>query len=432
LHVLDELDGEFVFNLADGSGIDGHPGVEVPIALERRGVKFSGAGSMYYENTTDKWTMKVRLANARVPVPYGVVVPHPDTPLPTSLIYPLIVKPRDAYGSVGIDERSVTHNPDETREAVARITRDYDTDALVEHFIPGRELTVGIIGEGRRAWALPPLEVEFGPAYRGKPKIKTFATKFDVNSPLYHDFWPVCPARLPPTTMRHIEQVSLRAYRAVGGDSYGRVDIRLARDGTPFVLEVNANCSLEEAPDPHDCSMLPLIGRAMGWTYPQLMARLIGAGLLRRPCMAQPRMALRWCAGRTSLHATQQLPRGATVRPVGPIYRVPGNAAGPKTMRTTEGRAVFVEPHMRHLPHSDAPALEVANHDGVLTLKTTRPVAWGEALTLDRTRALDLPTVRHRPYAHGRRLVAHTRAALPVRLPALGSAAVAAATVPGV
>jgi D-alanine-D-alanine ligase len=401
LHLLDDLDAQFVLNLCEGTGLDGNPGTEVITALERRSLPYSGVGPWCYWVTSDKWTTKLRLAAARVPVPCGTIVPDPDTPLSSRLRYPLFVKPRDGFGSLGVDEHSIAHNADEARRAIGRLAGEYGTDALVEHYIEGREITVAVIGAGDQACVLPPLEVQFGPAYRHKPQIRMFATKFDTKSELYYDFRTMCPAPLDAELTRRVKQVALRAYRAVGGDGYARVDMRLASDGTPYVLEVNGNCSIEDGEAPQDCGLFTLIGRALGWTYPELLCRLIGAGLMRRRSELQPPFALRWQDGRTATHALVNQRPGDRVVQFGPVYRAP-QPDSERTLYCSKGCSVFVEPHVRHLAHDDNPNLRVVRDGSALWLEASRRVMAGDQLTLDRSQPLDLTAAPRCPRAYGR------------------------------
>ena len=420
LSPLDDLEADVVFHMADGNGLDGNPGLEVPIALERRGLHFCGAGSAFYHATVDKLALHGRLAAARVPSPLSTVLSHPEARLPACLGFPLIVKPRDGFGSIGISTESVVHTPTELRRQVERLTAEIDCDALVAQFVPGRELTVGVIGRGAGAFTLPPLETEFGEAYRHIPKIKTYQTKFDVESALYHDFRAVCPARLEPSVEQRVRQVALRAYRALGGDGYGRVDIRLARDGTPYVIEVNAQPSLEDGESMADCAMLPLIGRGAGWTYPELLRRILATARTHRPTESRrsPVFAPRWHAGRTSVHAMCDLPAHAALCPLGDVQLVPEPRADGRCLRLVDGRAVRIGPDVRHVEHASEPSLllvPVGDAPGApLLLVTSRAVAAGEALTLDRDAPLPLSVLRRRPRAHGQR-GAHPALAAPLQ-----------------
>lgn len=401
LHLLDTLEADFVLNLCDGTGLDGHPGLEVVAALERRGLPFSGASSGFYFTSSGKWRTKRRLATARVPAPFGLLLPSPDVPLHGALKFPLFVKPRDAYGSLGVDEASLVHNEDELRARVAYVVETFGTDALVEEYIAGREIAVALIGGGDQAIALPPLEVTFGKAYDGKPKIRSYATKHDTTSDYYRDFGIVCPAELDAETDKRVRQVALQAYRALGGDGYGRVDFRLSADGTPYVLEVNANCSLEEGESPEDCGLFPLICRAVGWDSADMYQALIHSGLSRPAPVTKAPLAMRWHQGRTTAHALYDVALGERLLPFGPVYPAKSiHTLGSFT--TVDGKPVLVEPHVRHLDHAPDPNLVPIRDGTTLWLEAARPIQAGELLTIDRRAPLDLPHPVTRPRPVGR------------------------------
>jgi D-alanine-D-alanine ligase len=391
LHTLRSLNADFVFNGCEGNGVDSTPGVEVILALEKRPLPFSGVGSGPYHLTCDKFKMKQVLAAAGVPVPVGTALSHPEAALSPRLRYPLFVKPRYGFASEGISANSRVTDEAACRTAVENLTQLTGLDAVVEEFIPGREITVGVIGNSLEMVVLPPLEVRFGKAYRGKPRIRMHDTKDNPSSPLYWGFHTECPAGLPPETERRVMETAQEAYRAVGGDGFGRVDIRLAKDGTPYVLEVNGNCSLEEALDEHDAGMMPLMARALGWSYAELLARLIGAGL-RRPIKRyrSPKLLLRREGSDISAHSALNLKKGVRVAPVGTISRALCQFQVASPLFSSCGSPLHVEPHLRYLSHAEQPNLAVENHSGGLWLVTTRTIKSGEELTLDRDMRFEL------------------------------------------
>jgi D-alanine-D-alanine ligase len=406
LDALESIDTEMVFNMCEGSGVDGHVGVEVPDLLERRGIAFTGANASFYDISSGKFRTKMRLAAAKVPVPLGAVMPSPDLPVPQGLRFPLFVKPRDAYGSLGVSDRSLVHDAGELRAQVATIVRECNTHALVEQYIDGREISVGLIGPWQKPMLLPPLEVCFGKAYDGRAPIRSFQTKHDPSSPLYHDFQIACPAALTEGEDRRVREVALRAYRAVRGNGYGRVDIRLAKDGTPYVLEVNANCSLEWGPLDSDCGLMVLMARAAGLEYDAFLHHLVLTGLVPLPSSDRVPAAPRWSRGRIEMRALDDLREGERLMPFGPTYPAERDPNGFGTMLTASGTRVFVEPHIRCIGHSSEPNLGTVVEES-LFLEALRPIRRGEDLTLDWTRPLSGSTPAARTC--GRRVRWQTR-----------------------
>ncbi|AKF09155.1 D-alanine--D-alanine ligase family protein [Sandaracinus amylolyticus] len=276
--VVDALDCDVVFNLCDGSGqgIDNYPGVEAIDAIERRGLPYTGSRREPYRTSISKVTMKTRFVAAGVPTPKWQLLASPDEPLLDDLRgVPLFVKPHDAGGSAGVHLSSIIAADDELalRARVEEIFRDYGS-ALVEEYVDGREITVGLLGSGERAKALPPLEVRFGDAFPPGKGIRTHETKWDTSSPLYGSFELLCPAPLTLAETRRVLRVARDAYRAIDGAGYGRVDMRVDHRG-PFVLEVNMNCSLEYGESSADCAMYPFAAQAAGLAFPELLRRLV-------------------------------------------------------------------------------------------------------------------------------------------------------------
>jgi len=399
--LVKKLEADFVFNLCEGTGLDGDPGVEVILALERRLLPFSGVGSAPYNLTNDKFAMKKALAAAGVPVPAGFVCRSAVDDLPQTLDYPLFVKPRYGFGSLCVDEHSVVGNEVACRQAVKSVIDATGIDALVEQYIAGREITVGVIGNDLRAVVMPPLEVCFGEVYRGKPLIRTYDTKRNAKSPLYWGFHTLCPAPLEEQVLKRVQETALKAYRAVGGDGFGRVDMRLTAGGLPVVLEVNANCSLEEAEDEHDAGMLSLMARALGWSYAGLLARIIGAGVLRPIRRYRlPKVALRKEGAYITSYAAVNLTKGALISPLYPV----------SLSAKAEAERYCLEPEIRFMPAVGEPNVVPQLSRNVYWLAAARNIKEGEKLVFDRAQlfAINLagePTQRTSLFCRGRRRV---------------------------
>lgn len=279
---IDALKADVAVNLCDGCTLDGEPGVEVIDALEARGLPYTGARRLAYWIGSDKVRMKVHFLNASVPTPRFQVCGDPEESIDPRLEYPLFVKPCDTAGSVGVSLDSRVESEAQLRQRLQKVIPLYGP-ALVEEFVDGREISVGIIGDGDDLTIFPPVEVRFGPAYPSNCRVQTFESKFDPSSPLYSGYQLVCPARLGEDEERTVIQAARAAYQAIGGSGYGRVDLRIGAGG-PRVLEVNPNCSLEwvEGSDKDTC-MFPMAAKAAGWTLRDVYRRLIDVALERNP-----------------------------------------------------------------------------------------------------------------------------------------------------
>ena len=221
--------------------------------LEERGIAYTGEGVEGSELAFDKIRSKDAFRREGVTTPYWQVVTLGQRP---TIPIPFVIKAPRQGSTVGV---YIIKNEREVDAAMADVSK-YDQEVLVEKFIPGRELTIGILGDQ----ALPVLEII------AKGGVYDFTNKYPFLNPgagggAEH----VCPARIPEEQTRAIQDLALRAHRALGLQVYSRVDILLPEDGEPTVLEVNTIPGMTEA------SLLPEAAAAAGIGYAQLCARII-------------------------------------------------------------------------------------------------------------------------------------------------------------
>jgi D-alanine-D-alanine ligase len=263
---------DLVFNIAEGEHGE-HREAQVPAILESLGVPFTGSSSITLSLALDKAKTKQILASEGIPTPPWQLLPTPQTPLSTRLEFPLIVKPNREGSSKGIWRESVVGDEPTLRAQVARLFERYRQEVLVEEFIPGRELTVGLIAED----VLPILEIDFSPCRASGEFFYSWRMKeFQGNAamglaPVLH-----CPARLDAQTTARIQQLARRAHRALGCNDFSRTDIRLRADGTPFVLEINPLPGLS----PRD-SNFPVMTDAAGMSHHTLIQRIVDSAMSR-------------------------------------------------------------------------------------------------------------------------------------------------------
>jgi D-alanine-D-alanine ligase len=159
-------------------------------------------------------------------------------------LFPLIVQPSQEHAGIGLERDSIVRTKQALREKVRHILATYRQPALAQRFLPGREFNVGIVG-GRKPRVLPLAEVDYSRLPPDIPRMMSYAAKWEEETVEYQRTSIVCPAKVEPGLARQIEDVALRAFRAVGGWGYGRVDMRLDEEGVPRVLEVNCNPLLD-------------------------------------------------------------------------------------------------------------------------------------------------------------------------------------------
>ena len=246
-------DTEAVFIALHGRfGEDG----TIQAQLRRRGIPHTGSSPEASANAFDKSRSKPILAAAGVPTATYQLLASPDQPLAIPL--PVVVKPTRQGSSVGVAR---VFSPDDLPAALAAAFA-LDPVVLVETFIPGAELTVGIVGDT----VLPVLQILApGDKY-------DYATKYapaEAGGAVH-----LCPAPLPQATYDLCQQTALAAFRALHCSGMGRVDIRLSPDNRPYVLELN------NIPGLTSLSLLPDMARAHGWSYPALCLNILNLASL--------------------------------------------------------------------------------------------------------------------------------------------------------
>lgn len=184
--------------------------------------------------------------------------------------FPLIVQASQEHAGIGLDRDSVVHTKRSLEAKCRQILREFKQPALVQQFIAGREFHVPLLGS-RRIRILPLAEVDYSELPDHIPPILSYAAKWIESSIEYRKTPIRCPAEVEPSLADVIGQTAVRAFRAVGGLGYGRVDIRLDEENVPRVLDVNCNCSIDED------SVLARAARAAALTYPKLLQTIIKA-----------------------------------------------------------------------------------------------------------------------------------------------------------
>lgn len=190
-----------------------------------------------------------------------------------------IVKPLFEGSSKGIPERALCGSAEEVLRRVGEIADEYDQPALVEEFLPGREFTVGILGNGAAARALPIVEIVFAALPAGAAPVYGYEAKWvwDTTAHPLHIF--DCPADVDDALRASIEATSLAAYHALGCRDWARVDVRLDERGTPNIIEINPLPGI--LPDPDQNSCLPKAARAAGLDYDDLILTVLDSALTR-------------------------------------------------------------------------------------------------------------------------------------------------------
>ncbi|MDB4969080.1 MAG: D-alanine--D-alanine ligase [Myxococcales bacterium] len=262
-----------VFNLCESLAGDARHEVVFPSLFELAGVRYTGSGPLALGTALRKDRTKAILRACGVPTPAAAV--SLDGSVPAELPpFPLIVKPAREDASTGIWLRSVVANAAELRARVAEVWARYRQPSLIEQFVAGRELYVSLLGNGATLSALPMHEVDFRDMPAGAPHIVTYDGKWDPSSEEYKGTRSV-RATVTPALGASCAAAARAAFVALELRDYARVDLRVAGDGTPYVIDVNPNCDLSEGAG---------VCRAAsfgGLDYPDLIERVVAAATAR-------------------------------------------------------------------------------------------------------------------------------------------------------
>ncbi|HET7585604.1 MAG TPA: hypothetical protein VFK13_11890 [Gemmatimonadaceae bacterium] len=260
---------DLVFNLCEG--IDGLAMLEPAVigVLELLGIPYTGSSSWTTALCLRKAHTNSLLHRAGLPVPpWGVAMR--GGPLP-SVGFPAICKPAAEDASIGVEQSSVVRTVRELAARVEAMHARWD-EVLVQRFVDGREVNVGLLGDE----VLPLAEIDFSDLPKECWRIVSYRSKWIEGSDEDLGTRPRCPARLPPGVGRQVKRIAQRAWAVVGGAGYGRVDMRVDASGTPWILEVNANPDI--APD----AGLARMARASGRDYADLIRRVCDLAAERR------------------------------------------------------------------------------------------------------------------------------------------------------
>ncbi len=267
-NLLEEFDGVAVYDQ------------NVVSYLELLLVPYTGCNPRGLMLARDKALAKQVMSFHRIPFPDFVTVPLGRTiKRPKNLPFPLIVKSVTEEASLGISQASIVNDDEKLRERVAFIHEKVRTDALVERYIEGRELYVGVLGNAYLQ-VLPVWELIMDHMPEESRRIATARVKWNRN---YQQKYGIrsCEAKnLPEGMAEKVRHLAKRVYRVLGLSGYARIDLRLDADGKVYVLEANPNPQIAEGEDFADSA------RKSRYTYPDLLQEILNVGLRWRPAKA--------------------------------------------------------------------------------------------------------------------------------------------------
>lgn len=268
------LDGprpDLVLNIAEGTGASRTREARVPAVLEMLGIPYTGSDPLTLSVTLDKECAKRLVHQAGVPTPGWALVEEGDLAAIHGqlgkLAWPLFVKPAYEGSSKGVLRSGLAHDGQQLADIVGKLWALYHQPLLVEEFIDGEELTVGLVGNPPQVLGV----MRILPKQPGGPFIYGIEVKRDWEQSLIYE----SPAKISPRDEAAVHQAALAAWRALGCRDVARFDFRL-RGGVPYFLEVNPLPGL--SPQSGD---LVFLARGVGIEHRELLSRILAAAAAR-------------------------------------------------------------------------------------------------------------------------------------------------------
>lgn len=267
---------DLVFNIAEGLHGYGRES-QIPCVLDWHSIPYTFSEPMTLAVGLHKGMTKHVVRAVGVPTPDFAVVEDPADATRVDLPFPLFVKPVAEGTGLGIGSASRVTDKAGLAEACTRLIARFDQPVIVETFLPGRELTVGIAGTGPKARSLGALEVIFGE--HADPSAYGYVNKQDWERRMEYRIASDAEAQAA-------ERVALDAWRALGCRDGGRVDLRMDADGVPNFIEVNPLAGLNPT-----YSDLPILCRLNGMPYQELIAAILDSAIERVGAVGAARLA---------------------------------------------------------------------------------------------------------------------------------------------
>jgi D-alanine-D-alanine ligase len=293
---LKRLKVDICFNTCEGYRGDARE-AQVPAILEMMGIPYTGGKVTCLANTLDKAATKRILTACGLPTPPFQEFTHPDLPLEKGLRFPLFVKPNREGTGIGIDSQSLVRNQRQLREKVAHILKEYGENAIVEEYIPGRDITCGLVGNLSAEQAGRPVpEMRDLPRTPGGgldwnglhvfPISEVDHSRIPNMDPYYsyavkalslEEYPYFCPAPIPGDLADEVVRLTLETFRVTQCLDFARVDFRLheGENLRPYIIEINA------LPGVTPISDLTLCAQSEGWSYARLIQSVLEAGAKR-------------------------------------------------------------------------------------------------------------------------------------------------------
>lgn len=276
LQGLAKCGAELIFNLTESFAGDDTKEMHIAAYLDLLELPYTGAGPHANFLAQDKAIAKKMFAFHGIRTPYFATAYRGTIEHAHNIEFPLIVKPSSEDGSIGINQDAVVTSVKELMERVQYIQEEFDSPALIEEYIEGREIYGAILGSYEYATPLPLVELDFSRLPKGTPRIASYDAKFEKDTEVYKLTKSAVASDLDEETTKRLTETALAAYRAVKLRDYGRIDMRLSPKGDVYVIEANPNPWLSSAQE------FAMAAKASGRSYTQLIGEIVEMALRRQ------------------------------------------------------------------------------------------------------------------------------------------------------
>jgi D-alanine-D-alanine ligase len=275
IHWLKEICPDVVFNLCESVYGNSCWEMNIPALLDLCRIPYTGSSALTLGLCQDKGKVKDILLSQGILTPRYKIFDRRVNQIRGN-IFPIIVKPLHEDGSLGIWKESVVYDDEALNRQIQYVTEKYQQPALVEEFVDGRELNVGLLETNGKLGVLPISEIDYSEFPEGVPRICGYEAKWLPESLEYQKSKPICPAPLEWVMKKRVEHLAAKVFKLFGCRDYARVDVRIDRDGKIYVLEVNPN------PDISLQSGMARSIKAQGMGYAEFIRGLLERALQRR------------------------------------------------------------------------------------------------------------------------------------------------------
>ena len=274
LHALAKMDCDLVFNLSESFGGNDTADYCIAAYLELVGKRITGSGSHGLLYGQDKAVAKKILEFHGIDTPVFARSFRGRLDFSHDLEFPVIVKPAREDGSIGIEFNAVVSSIRELMERIDWLHANFDSPVLIEEYVDGREMYVGVIGNDNPT-ALPVIELDLSKLPEGRPRIAGAEVKWGIGTRAYRDTKSAVAEDLTEETAALLQQTAVAVFQALELRDYARIDMRLRPDGRVAVIEANPNPWLASKAE------FALAARKSGRNYTQLIEEIVDLALAR-------------------------------------------------------------------------------------------------------------------------------------------------------